>query len=160
MPVRPLFTYFPKYLQQTVCLMGQDWAMWAALASRKASTSLLCLQWKQGQKKVLECLLGQPVKHVRHCGTVVSFSVFFFFFNALLLPIDHKILEGRVFQINSWDFSSGPVAQTPCSQCKGPGFDTQSGIQIPLLQLRGNMPQIEILHAATKTDWYTNQLVN
>ena len=42
-----------------------------------------------------------------HCS---FFQRFFFFFNALLLPIDHKILEGRVFQINSWDFSSGPVA--------------------------------------------------
>ena len=70
---------------------------------------------------------GSPVKCVCHWGTVVSFSFFFFFFNALLLPIDHKILEGRVFKINSWDFSSRPVAKTPCSQCKGPGFDPQSG---------------------------------
>ena len=156
MLVRPLFTYFPKYPQQTLCPMGQGWAKWAALASRKASTLLLHLQWKQGQKKVLECLLGQPVKWVCCCGTVVSYS--FFFFYALLLPIDHKILEGRVFKINSWDFSDGPVAKTPCSQCKGPGFDPQSGNQIPLLQLRGNMPQIKILHTTTKTNWFTNQL--
>ena len=46
-----------------------------------------------------------------HCSFFQRFVLFvFFFFNALLLPIDHKILEGRVFQINSWDFSSGPVA--------------------------------------------------
>ena len=56
-----------------------------------------------------------------HCSFFQLF--FFFFFNALLLPIDHKIPEGRVFKINSWDFSDGPVAKTPCSQCKGPGFD-------------------------------------
>ena len=158
MLVRPLFTYLPKYLQQTVRLMGQDWAMWAALASRKASTSLLCLQWEQRQKRVLECLLGHQ-SNVSATGALQFLSAFFFF-NALLLPIDHKILEGRVFKINSWDFSTGPVAKTPCSQCKGPGFDPQSGNQIPLLHLRGNMPQIKILHAATKTNWYTNQFVN
>ena len=34
--------------------------------------------------------------------------------------------EGR-----SWDFPGGPVARTPCSQCRGPGLDPWSGNYIP-----------------------------
>ena len=26
-----------------------------------------------------------------------------------------------------WDFPGGPVAETPCSQCRGPGFHPWSG---------------------------------
>ena len=26
-----------------------------------------------------------------------------------------------------WDFSGSPVAKTPCSQCRGPGFHPWSG---------------------------------
>ena len=26
-----------------------------------------------------------------------------------------------------WDLPSGPVAETPCSQCRDPGFDARSG---------------------------------
>ena len=29
--------------------------------------------------------------------------------------------------ISFWDFPGGPVAKTPCSQCKGARFDTWSG---------------------------------
>ena len=29
------------------------------------------------------------------------------------------------------DFPGGPVAKTPCSQCKGPEFNSWSGNQIP-----------------------------
>ena len=36
-----------------------------------------------------------------------------------------------------WDFPGGPLAKTPHSQCRGPGFNPQSGNQIP--------------HATTKT---------
>lgn len=67
---------FPKCLQQTLCLFGQDWAMWPLLASRKASTSLLHLLCKGGKEKVLKWLLGEPVNGVCHCGFVVSFSSF------------------------------------------------------------------------------------
>ena len=28
---------------------------------------------------------------------------------------------------NNRDFPGGPVVKTPCSQCKGPGFDSWSG---------------------------------
>ena len=31
----------------------------------------------------------------------------------------------------SWDFSGGPVAKTLCPQCRGPGFNTWLGNQIP-----------------------------
>ena len=30
-------------------------------------------------------------------------------------------------KINCRDLLSGPVAKTPCSQCRGPGFDSWSG---------------------------------
>ena len=26
-----------------------------------------------------------------------------------------------------WDFPGGPMAKTPCFQCRGPGFDPYSG---------------------------------
>ena len=29
------------------------------------------------------------------------------------------------------DFPGGPVAKTPCSQCRGPGFEPCSGNEIP-----------------------------
>ena len=35
-----------------------------------------------------------------------------------------------------WHFPGGPIAKTPCSQCRGPGFDPYSGKEFP--------------HAATK----------
>ena len=48
---------------------------------------------------------------------------------------------------SSWDFPGGPVAKTPCSQCRGPGFDPWSGNKIPHVLT----PQLKILSAATKT---------
>ena len=43
------------------------------------------------------------------------------------------------------DFPGGPVAKTPCSQCRGPGFDLWSGTRSHTLQLK-------ILHATTETE--------
>ena len=42
------------------------------------------------------------------------------------------------------DFPDGPVAKTPCSQCRGPGFNPWSGNYIPLATTKSS-------HAATKT---------
>ena len=42
------------------------------------------------------------------------------------------------------DFPGGPVAKTPCSQCRGPGFDPWSGIYIPHAATKS-------LHAVTKS---------
>ena len=39
-------------------------------------------------------------------------------------------------RINTWDFSGGPGAKSPLSQCRGARFDPRSGNYIP--------------HAATK----------
>ena len=37
-------------------------------------------------------------------------------------------LEERTLEIiHSGDFPGGPVGKTPCSQCRGPGFDPWSG---------------------------------
>ena len=36
-------------------------------------------------------------------------------------------LETRYQDLNERDFPGGPVAKTPSSQCKGPGFDPWSG---------------------------------
>ena len=30
-------------------------------------------------------------------------------------------------ELTCWDFPGGPGAKTPCSQCRGPGFDFWSG---------------------------------
>ena len=30
-------------------------------------------------------------------------------------------------QVYPWDFPGGPMAKTPCSECRGPRFDLQSG---------------------------------
>ena len=38
--------------------------------------------------------------------------------------IAHKMEEG-------WDFPGGPVGKTPCSQCRGLGFDPWLGNYIP-----------------------------
>ena len=47
-------------------------------------------------------------------------------------------------------FSGGSVAKTPCSQCRGPGFDPWSEKQI--LELSVCMLQLKIPHAATKME--------
>ena len=33
--------------------------------------------------------------------------------------------------VRCWDFPDGPVAKTPCSQCRLSGFDPRSGNSIP-----------------------------
>ena len=38
-----------------------------------------------------------------------------------------KLLTGRVLKIPPSGLPGGPVAKTPCSQCRGPGFDPWSG---------------------------------
>ena len=45
---------------------------------------------------------------------------------------------GQVLRQNSWfrDFSDGPVAKTPCSQCRGPGLYPWSGNQILQLKIQ------------------------
>ena len=47
------------------------------------------------------------------------------------------------------DFCGGPVAKTPPSHCREPGFDPRSGN-------RCHTPQLKILHAATKT-WHSQR---
>ena len=37
------------------------------------------------------------------------------------------LLGHRAKLIFSWDFPGGPVAKTPCPQCRGPGFNPWSG---------------------------------
>ena len=42
------------------------------------------------------------------------------------------VVSGTVYRSNDrywapWDFPGGPVVRTPCSQCRGPGFDPWSG---------------------------------
>ena len=49
------------------------------------------------------------------------------------------------------DFPGGPVVKTPCSQCRGPGFDPWSGKYIP--HATSKSP-----HATTKTQ--CSQLIN
>ena len=36
----------------------------------------------------------------------------------------HRISLKRIY----WDFLDGPVVKTPCSQCRGHGFDPSMGI--------------------------------
>ena len=43
---------------------------------------------------------------------------------------DTEHLEKSIFTINklqTWDLPGGPVAKTPHSECRGPGFNSQSG---------------------------------
>ena len=49
-----------------------------------------------------------------------------------------------------WDFPDGPVAKTPCSQCRGPGSIPGQGTRSHMPQLRVCMPQLKSPHAATK----------
>ena len=49
------------------------------------------------------------------------------------------------------DFPGGLVAKTPCSQCKGPGFDPWFGTRSHLPQLRVYMGNWKILCTTSKT---------
>ena len=48
------------------------------------------------------------------------------------------------------DFPGGSVAETPCSQCRGPGFDPWSGNRSHMLLLIVCMPKLKVLHATTE----------
>ena len=48
-------------------------------------------------------------------------------------------------------FLGGPVAETPCSQCRGPQFDPWSGNQTSHATTKSSNATAKILHAATKT---------
>ena len=51
-----------------------------------------------------------------------------------------------------WDFVGGPVAKTLCSQYRGPGSILAQGTRFHMAQLTAPMPQLKILHAATKME--------
>ena len=53
--------------------------------------------------------------------------------------IVNALLKLRLLKMDCWDFPCGPVAKTPCSKCRQPGF----------YSCLGNW----ILHAATKS-WH------
>ena len=56
---------------------------------------------------------------------------------------------------NSRDFPGGPVAKTPRSQCRGPGFDPWSGNWILHAATKSSHAAAKkIPHAATKT-WHS-----
>ena len=42
-----------------------------------------------------------------------------------ICQINEQISDSKEYVF--WDFYGGPVAKIPCSQCRGPGFDTLSG---------------------------------
>ena len=52
---------------------------------------------------------------------------------------------------NFREFASGPVAKTPCSQCRGPGLIPGQGTSSHILQLRVCMLQLKVPRAATET---------
>ena len=53
---------------------------------------------------------------------------------------------------SKWDFPVDPVAKTPGSQCRGPGFNPWSGNRRShMLQLRESPAVTKILPAAVKT---------
>ena len=52
---------------------------------------------------------------------------------------------------HSWEFPGGPVAKTPCCQCRGLGSIPGQGTRSHMLQLRVPVPKLKILNAATKS---------
>ena len=51
----------------------------------------------------------------------------------------------RVPKIKDKEFPGGPVARTPCSQCRGPGLIPSQGTRsshMPQLKKRSCMPQL------------------
>jgi len=56
----------------------------------------------------------------------------------------------RGLKINQRDFSGGPMAKTPCSQCRGPRFNPWSGNEIPHAATKN-------LHASTKVPACCNE---
>ena len=65
-----------------------------------------------------------------------SGSTRLFFSHKFCLHNKSYIFESRLNILKqqkslSGDFAAGPVASTPHSQCRGPGFDPWSGNQIP-----------------------------
>ena len=52
---------------------------------------------------------------------------------------------------SSWDFPGGPVAKTPRSQCRGPGFDPWSGNKILHAASKSSHATTEDPSAATRT---------
>ena len=72
------------------------------------------------------------------------FSVFLF----LLINLEKIIYLNYVHG----DFPGGPVAKTPSSQCRGPGFDTWSGNWIPHATTKIEHATTETQHSQINTD--------
>ena len=71
-------------------------------------------------------------------------------FNIVLDVLVMAIREEK--EKESRDFSAGPVAETLCSQCKGPGFSPRWGNWIPHATTKNSHATIQkISHSATKT---------
>ena len=51
----------------------------------------------------------------------------------------------------SRDFPGDPVAKTPCSECRGPGFDPWSGNEIPHATTKSFHTPAKEPHAETNT---------
>ena len=62
----------------------------------------------------------------------------------VFLGIKQNVLTLSTFKSkNSWDFASGPVAKTPYSQCRGPGFTPGQGTRSHVPQQRVHMLQLK-----------------
>ena len=61
---------------------------------------------------LIPCAIVPPAGRNFHTYVLPSF-----------LTLDLSLLERKPF----WDFPGGTVAKTPCSQCRGPGFNPWSG---------------------------------
>ena len=78
---------------------------------------------------------GLPL-HSRHSWTEsVRLTVLTYFVQLQHVSYPRN-LRGREIhpfkkKLSGWDFPSGPMANTPCSQSRGPGFDSWSGNDIP-----------------------------
>ena len=58
-----------------------------------------------------------------------------------ILELHQNLTESESkFKTKSWDISGGPVAKTPCSQCRGLGFDPWSQKWIPHATVRTEDP--------------------
>ena len=53
------------------------------------------------------------------------------------------------FEKGNWDLPGGPVAKTPCSQCKGPGLIPAQGTRSHMLQAREYIPKLKRLRVTT-----------
>ena len=133
-----------EILPTPVFLPGKSQGLeWVAISFSRGSSQ----PRDQTHRSYVSCIGRRFLYHSSHLGLSSTGSIKspVLLHGIILHPPTMLLWPQNYFQKYTipWDLPGAPVAETPHSQCKGPGLSPQG--------TRSHMPQLKIPHAATKT---------